>query len=154
MMKEFKEFALKGSVLDLAVGVIIGAAFGKIVTSIVEDLFTPLIGLAVGRIDFTNLFISLNGQRYDTLAAARQAGAPTLNLGLFLNSVFQFVIVSAVLFFIVRWFNRLQRDPEPVEEPVLRNCGYCCREIPVQAVRCPHCTSHLDPQAEAPAISA
>lgn len=149
MLTEFKKFALRGNVLDLAVGVIIGAAFGRIVSSVVDDLIMPVLGVVVGRIDFSNLFISLDGRRFATLAAAQEAGAPTLNYGLLLNAAIQFLIIAFVLFLLVRWFNRLQESPEEEADPVTRACSYCHSVIPIQAVRCPHCTSHLDrPAAE------
>jgi large conductance mechanosensitive channel len=125
MWKEFKEFAIKGNALDLAVGVIIGAAFGKIVTSMVDDLLMPVLGLALGKVDFSNLFVTLNGQHYDSMVAAKAAGAPTFNYGLFINNVINFLIIAFSIFIIVRQLNRLKRDeataaaaarPEPSEE--------------------------------------
>jgi large conductance mechanosensitive channel len=125
MWKEFKEFAIKGNALDLAVGVIIGAAFGKIVTSMVDDIIMPVLGLVLGKVDFSNLFVTLNGQHYDSMVAAKAAGAPTFNYGLFINNVINFLIVAFSIFIIVRQLNRLKRDeataaaaarPEPSEE--------------------------------------
>jgi large conductance mechanosensitive channel len=110
MWKEFKEFAIKGNALDLAVGVIIGAAFGKIVTSMVDDLLMPVLGLALGKVDFSNLFVTLNGQHYDSMVAAKAAGAPTFNYGLFINNVINFLIIAFSIFIIVRQLNRLKRD--------------------------------------------
>jgi large conductance mechanosensitive channel len=144
MFKEFKEFAVRGSVLDLAIGVIIGAAFGKIVTSLVDDVLMPPVGLVLGRVDFANLYVPLNGQQYASLAQAKAAGAPTLNYGLFLNNVVSFLIVAFVVFLIVRQVNRMRRGEEkPAEAPVAKECPYCLSSIPLKATRCPHCTSEL-----------
>lgn len=141
MLKEFKEFAMRGNVLDMAIGIIIGAAFGKIVSSFVNDLLMPPIGLLLGKVDFSNLFVNLSGQSYDSLAAAKAAGAATLNYGLFLNSVIDFVIVAFAIFLLIRQVNRFKREPEKV--PTTKECPYCCSEIPVKAVRCAHCTAEL-----------
>ncbi len=144
MLKEFREFAVKGNVVDLAVGLIIGAAFGKVVTSVVNDLLMPPIGLLVGRVDFTNLFVPLNGARYASLAEAKGAGAPTLNYGLFVNTLLEFVIVAFAVFLVVKQVNRLRREPAPAAvAPATKACGYCQMTIPVAATRCPHCTSTL-----------
>jgi large conductance mechanosensitive channel len=143
MLKEFKEFAARGNVVDLAVGVILGAAFGKIVTSLVDDILMPPIGLLLGGADFSNLFISLNGQAYASLPAAKEAGAPTINYGLFINSVISFLIVAFAVFLLVRQINRLRRQEEPAAEPVVKECPFCCSTIPVKATRCPQCTSEL-----------
>lgn len=147
MLKEFREFALRGNVIDLAVGVIIGAAFGKIVTSLVNDVLMPPIGLLLGKVDFSNLFISLNGTAYPSLAEAKKAGAPTLNYGLFLNNVLDFVIVALVIFYLVRAINRIKRaEPEgPPAAPNTRPCPQCLSEIPLKARRCSHCTSAVEP---------
>jgi large conductance mechanosensitive channel len=142
MFKEFKEFAMKGNVLDLAVGVIIGAAFGKIVTSLVNDIVMPPIGLALGRVDFSNLFVALNGQTYPSLPAAKAAGAPLLAYGLFLNTILEFLIVALAVFLLVRAVNRLRREPVK-EEADTKNCPYCISTIPLEATRCAHCTSDL-----------
>lgn len=142
MLKEFKDFAMRGNVLDLAVGVIIGAAFGKIVSSFVTDILMPPIGLLFGKVDFGNLFISLNGQQYTTLAQAQEAGAPTINYGLFLNNVIDFVIVAFVIFLIIRTINRMQK-PTPAADPTTKTCPQCATDIPIKAVRCPNCTSNL-----------
>jgi large conductance mechanosensitive channel len=150
MFKEFKEFAMRGNVLDLAVGVIIGAAFGKIVTSFTNDILMPPIGLLLGKVDFTNLFLSLNGEAYPSLAAAKQAGAPTLNYGVFLNTVLDFLIIAFAIFFLIRQINRLQRKPDAPPPPETRDCPFCTTAISVKATRCPHCTSELAP-APAPA---
>ncbi len=144
MLKEFKEFAMRGNVIDLAVGVIIGAAFGTIVKSLVDDVLMPPIGLLVGGLDFSNLFVSLSGQHYPSLAAAKEAGAPTINYGLFLNNVLNFVIVAFAIFLLVRQINRLKREtPVPPPAPTEKPCPYCISTIPLAATRCPHCTSEL-----------
>jgi large conductance mechanosensitive channel len=142
MLKEFKEFAIKGNVIDMAVGIIIGAAFGKIVTSFVNDILMPPIGRMLGKMDFSNLFINLSGQDYPTLAEAKKAGAATINYGLFLNATVDFVIVAFALFLLIRQINRLKRE-EPAAVPSTKECSYCFSSIPVKAVRCPHCTSEL-----------
>ena len=142
MLKEFKEFAMKGNVIDMAVGIMIGAAFGKIVTSFVSDLLTPLVGRVVGKMDFSNLFINLSGGDYATLAEAKKAGAATINYGLFLNATIDFLIVALALFLLVRQINRLKRE-EPAPAATAKECSYCFSSIPVKAVRCPHCTSEL-----------
>jgi large conductance mechanosensitive channel len=142
MLKEFKEFAMRGNVLDMAVGVIIGAAFGGIVTSLVNDILMPPIGLVLGKVDFVNLFISLSGRSYPSLKAAREAGAATLNYGLFFNTVLNFLIVAFAIFLLIRQVNRLRR-PEAAPVPATRDCPYCLMSVPVRATRCPHCTSEL-----------
>jgi large conductance mechanosensitive channel len=144
MLKEFKEFAMKGPVLDLAVGVIIGAAFGKIVSSLVADILMPPIGLALGSVDFSSLFINLGPTTYRSLAEAKAAGAPTVNYGVFLNTVLEFLIVSLVLFLIIRQVNRMKQAPAPpVSPPKTKDCPYCLSAIPLKATRCPHCTSEI-----------
>jgi len=142
MFKEFKEFAVRGNVLDLAIGVIIGAAFGKIITSLVDDVIMPPIGMLLGPVDFSNRFISLTGQHYDSLAQAKAAGAPTINYGLFFNALITFLIVAFVVFLIVRAVNRMRRGEETAP-PVVKECQYCLSSIPIKATRCPHCTSQL-----------
>ncbi len=142
MLKEFKDFVMRGNVLDLAVAVIIGGAFGKIVTSFVNDIIMPPIGLLLGGVDFTNLFISLNGKTYDSLDAAKTAGAATLNYGLFLNTVIDFAIVAFVIFLIIKSVNRMQK-PAPAAAPTTKECPYCISTISINAKRCPHCTSQL-----------
>lgn len=146
MLKEFKEFALRGNVLDMAIGIIIGAAFGTVVSSLVKDILMPPIGFLLGKVDFSNLFISLSGH-YASLAEAQAAGAPTINYGLFINTVLNFIIVAAaVFFFIVRPINRLRRQkeaPAPAA-PTTQECPYCFSTIPLKATRCPYCTSHLE----------
>lgn len=140
--EDFKKFAMRGNVMDMAVGVIIGGAFGKIVTSVVNDIVMPPIGMILGKVDFSNLFISLNGQEYATLEAAKKAGAPVLAYGSFLNSVLDFLILAFIIFIMIRQINKLTPEPEPKPEP--RHCPYCKSEIADDATRCPHCTSHLD----------
>jgi large conductance mechanosensitive channel len=142
MFAEFKKFIMRGNVLDLAIGVIIGAAFGKIVASMVNDVLMPVFGLLLGKLDFSSLFISLNGQHYDTLADAKKAAAPTLNYGLFINTVIEFLIVAFVIFLIVKQVNRFHK-PEPVAAPTTKDCPQCCKAIPIGAKRCPECTSTL-----------
>ena len=142
MFKEFKEFALRGNVLDMAVGIIMGVAFGKIITSFVNDVIMPPIGLLLGRVDFSSLFLNLSGKPYDTMAAAKAAGAATINYGLFLNTVLDFLIVAFVMFLMVRQINRLKKEPAPA--PVAtKECSYCLSTIPIKAIRCPNCTSDL-----------
>jgi large conductance mechanosensitive channel len=141
MFKEFKEFAMRGNVLDMAVGIIIGAAFGKIVTSFVNDILMPPIGLLLGRVDFSNLFVNLSGQSYSSLADAKKAGAATINYGLFANNILDFIIVAFAIFLLIRQVNRFAKKPEVA--PVTKNCPFCCSKIPVPAVRCPQCTSTL-----------
>ncbi len=144
MLKEFKEFAMRGNVLDMAIGVIIGAAFGKIVTSAVSDIVMPPIGLLVGKVDFSSLFINLSGTPYATVAQAKAAGAATINYGVFLNTVIDFLIVAFVIFLLVRQVNRMKRQPAAAAAaPTTKECSYCLSSIPIKAIRCPHCTSEL-----------
>ena len=143
MLKEFKEFAMRGSVIDLAVGVIIGAAFGKIVASLVDDVIMPPIGRLLGHVDFSNLFVSLNGTHYDTLAAAQAAAAPTVNYGLFLNTVINFLIVALAIFLVVQQVNRWGKKPAPAAAPTTKDCPQCAMAIPLAAKRCGHCTTQL-----------
>ncbi len=142
VFKEFKEFAMRGNVLDMAVGIIIGAAFGRIITSFVEDIMMPPIGMLIGKVDFSSLFVSLTGQSFDSVAAAKAAGAATINYGLFLNHLINFVIVAFAVFLLVRQVNRLKRAPAPAD-PTTKDCNFCMTAIPIKAVRCPHCTSQL-----------
>lgn len=142
MLKEFKDFVMRGNVVDLAVGVIIGGAFGKIVSSFVTDVIMPPIGLLLHGVDFSNLFISLNGQAFTTLADAQKAGVPTLNYGNFINNIIDFLIVALVIFLMIRAINRLQR-PAPAAAPTTKDCPYCFSAIPLKATRCPQCTSQL-----------
>ncbi len=141
MLKEFKEFALRGNVLDMAVGIIIGAAFGKIVTSFVGDILMPPLGLLLGRVDFSNLFITLSGQSYPSLTAAKAAGAATINYGVFLNTVLDFLIVAFAIFLLIRQVNRFQK--QQAAAPTMKACPYCVSTIALKATRCPHCTSEL-----------
>jgi len=142
MFKEFKEFIMRGNVLDLAVGIVIGAAFGKIVTSLVSDIVMPPIGVLLGKVDFSNLFIDLSGAQHPTLAAAKAAGAATINYGLFLNTVIDFLIVAFVIFIVVKQANRMKRQPA-LAAPTTKECPFCHTAIPIPATRCPNCTSQL-----------
>jgi large conductance mechanosensitive channel len=144
MWREFKEFAMRGNVLDMAIGIIIGAAFGKIVSSFVNDILMPPIGLLLGGVDFSDLFINLSGKPYASLAEAKAAGAATINYGVFLNTVLDFVIVAFAVFLLVRQVNRLRRQPEPAPAaPTTKECPYCLSVISLRATRCPYCTSDL-----------
>ena len=144
MFKEFKEFAMKGNVLDMAIGIIIGAAFGKIVSSLVSDVIMPPIGLLLGKIDFSTLFINLSGQPYASLAQAKAAGAATINYGLFSNTIIDFVIVAFAIFLLIRQVNKLRRQSEPAPAvPTTKECPYCLSVVPIKAIRCSHCTSEL-----------
>ncbi|MGH9713755.1 MAG: large conductance mechanosensitive channel protein MscL [Candidatus Acidiferrales bacterium] len=142
MLKEFKEFAMRGNVLDMAVGIIIGAAFGKIITSFVGDVLMPPFGRVLGKVDFSNLFLNISGKSYDSLAAAKAAGAATINYGLFLNAIIDFMIVAFVIFLLVRQVNRW-KTPAPAAAPTAKDCPYCCTAVPMKATRCPYCTSEL-----------
>ena len=142
MFKEFKEFAMKGNVLDMAVGIVIGAAFGAIVTSFVADVLMPPLGHLLGHADFSNLFFSLNGQHYDTLVAAKAAGAATLNYGLFINAVVNFLIVAFAVFLLVRAVNRMRKKQAPAAATT-RECPRCLSNVPLKATRCAFCTSDL-----------
>ncbi|MGC1617676.1 MAG: large conductance mechanosensitive channel protein MscL [Candidatus Acidiferrum sp.] len=143
MLKDFKEFAMRGNVLDMAVGIIIGVAFGKIVTSFVEDVMMPPLGRLIGPIDFSNLFISLSTAHYETIAAAKAAGVPTLNYGMFLNNVINFLIVAVAVFLLVRSVNRWTKKPVPPAAPTTKDCPQCAMSIPILARRCGHCTTQL-----------
>ena len=145
MFKEFKEFAIKGNVIDMAVGIVIGAAFGKIVGSLVEDVVMPPIGALLNHVDFSNLFLALNGGSYATVAAAKAAGAATLNYGIFLNTVINFLIVAFAVFLLVKQVNRWRPAPAPAPPPSTRECPYCLSSVPMKATRCPACTSELRP---------
>ena len=149
MLGEFKEFIARGNVIDLAVGVIIGGAFGKIVTSLTEDLIMPPLGLVLGKVDFNSLFVSLNGEYYPTLAKAREAGAPVLALGSFLNQCVNFVLIAFCVFLLVKAVNRFkrQRQAPPVPAPTTRECPECLSAIPQMARRCAHCTAAVEPAA-------
>ena len=148
MLKEFKDFAMRGNVVDMAVGVVIGAAFGAIIKSLVDDILMPVLGLLLGDADFTNLFVVLRegmpAGPYETLVAAQEAGAVTMNYGLFINSIVSFVIVAFAIFLLIRSINRMQREEEvPPAEPTTKECPHCFSEIAIQATRCPNCTSEL-----------
>lgn len=143
MLKEFKDFAMKGNVLDLAVGVIIGGAFGKIVSSLVSDIIMPMIGLLVGNVDFTNLFIVLDGRKFETLALAKDAGAATVNYGLFMNNVLDFLIIAFSIFIVIKQLNRFTKKKEQPAVVKSKACKYCYSEIHIDATRCPHCTAEL-----------
>jgi large conductance mechanosensitive channel len=144
MLKEFREFAMRGNVLDMAIGIVIGAAFGKIITSVVNDILMPPIGLLLGKVDFSSLFISLSGQHYATLAEAKAAGAATMNYGVFVNAVIDFIIVAFVIFVLVKQVNRFKRQPVPAAAPTTKECPFCLSVIPIGATRCGHCTSQLE----------
>ena len=142
MLKEFKEFAMRGNVLDMAVGIIIGGAFGKIITSLVNDIIMPPIGLLLGKVNFDDLYFSLDGKSYASLAAAKAAGAPTLNYGMFVNTILDFLIVAFVIFLLIRQMNRLM-PAAPAAPPSTKDCAFCASPIPLKATRCPNCTSQL-----------
>lgn len=141
MLREFRAFAMRGNLLDLAIGIVLGTAFGRIISSFVADVLMPPVGLLLGGLDFANLFLTLRGGPFPTVAAAKAAGAPTINYGIFLNTVIDFVIVAFVMFLVVRQVNRLQRQPEVT--PTTKPCPFCLSTIPLRAVRCPNCTSDL-----------
>ncbi len=141
--REFRAFAARGNVIDMAVGVVIGAAFGKIVSSFVDDILMPPLGLIAGKVDFSNLYVNLSGKEYDTLAQAKAAGAATLNYGLFINQVINFLIVAFAIFLMLRQINKLKSAPKE-ESPSTKSCPFCVSTIPLQATRCPNCTSQLE----------
>lgn len=146
MWKEFKEFIMRGNVVDLAIGIIIGGAFGKIVTSFVNDIIMPPIGMILGKVDFANLYINLSGGKYDSLSAAQEAGAVTINYGAFINTVIDFLIVALVIFLVIRALNRMHKKEAKKEEtpaPTTKKCPFCYTEIHIDATRCPACTSTL-----------
>ena len=143
MLQEFKKFVMRGNVFDLAVGIIIGGAFGKIVTSFVNDILMPPIGAILGKVDFSSLFINLSGEKYASLAAAQEAGAATINYGMFLNTILDFLIVALVIFLLIRQVNKLKKE-EPAAAPITKPFPYCKTDIPLTATRCPHCTSQLE----------
>jgi large conductance mechanosensitive channel len=142
MLKEFKAFAMRGNVLDMAVGIIIGGAFGRIISSLVGDIIMPPFGLALGKVDFSTLFLNISGTHYPTLAAAKAANAATINYGIFLNTVIDFLIVAFVIFLLVRQVNRWNK-PAPVPVPTTRDCPFCFSTIAIKATRCPNCTSEV-----------
>lgn len=144
MFKEFKEFALKGNVIDLAVGIIIGAAFNKVVQSFVNDIVMPPLGMVMGKMDFAALFINLSEKHYETLAEAKKAGAATINYGLFINTLVDFTIMAFVVFIMIKQINRLKREAPPAPAPDTKDCPLCLSKIPIKAVRCPYCTSALE----------
>jgi large conductance mechanosensitive channel len=144
MFKEFKAFAMRGNVLDMAVGIIIGAAFGRIITSFVNDILMPPLGLVIGKVDFSSLFLNISGTSYPTLAAAKAANAATINYGVFLNTVLDFLIVAFAIFLLVRQVNRWNK-PEPAPAPATRECPYCLTQIPLKATRCAACTAEVKP---------
>lgn len=144
MLKEFKEFAMRGNVLDMAIGIIIGAAFGKIVSSFVADVLMPPIGLLLGKVDFSNLFINLSGQSFPSVDAAKAAGAATLNYGMFLNTVIDFLIVAFAIFLLIKQVNRFTaKQAEAPAAPTTQECPRCLSQIPIKATRCAHCTSDV-----------
>lgn len=146
MMKEFKEFAMKGNVLDMAIGIIIGAAFGTIIKSLVDDVLMPPIGLLLGNVDFSNLFLIIKEGKmvgpYASLAAAKAAGAVSINIGVFINTIISFLIVAFSVFLVVKNINKLKKEPPP-PDPTTKECVFCLSAIPIKATRCPHCTSEL-----------
>jgi large conductance mechanosensitive channel len=142
MFNEFKQFVMRGNVVDLAVAVIIGGAFGRIIASLVEDVIMPPIGLALGGVDFSNLFINLSGQDYASVAAAKAAGAATLNYGVFINHIINFLIIAFAIFLLIKQINRMQR-PAPAPAPTTKNCPFCLSAVPLAAIKCAHCTSEL-----------
>ena len=142
MLKEFKEFAMRGNVMDMAVGIIIGVAFGKIVTSFVKDIIMPPIGMLMGGVDFSEIFINLSGTAYETLAAAKEAGAATINLGVFFNTVLDFVIVAFAIFIVIKQMNRLKKQPAAAD-PTTKECPRCLSTVPIKATKCGHCTADI-----------
>jgi len=142
MLKEFKDFAMKGNVLDMAIGVIIGGAFGKIVSSLVSDVLMPPIGLLLGKVDFSSLFLNLSGTPQPSLTAAKAAGVPTINYGVFLQATFDFIIIAFVIFILVKQVNRLKK-PAPTAVPTTKDCPHCLSTIPLKATKCAHCTSNV-----------
>jgi large conductance mechanosensitive channel len=146
MWKEFKSFIMRGNVVDLAIAFMLGGAFGKIISSFVDDIIMPPLGLLLGRVDFTNLFINLSGTAYQSLDAAKKAGAPTINYGIFINTLVSFLIMSLALFFLIKTINRIQsygKTEAPAAEPTKKDCPFCLSSIPLKATRCPFCTSPL-----------
>jgi large conductance mechanosensitive channel len=143
MWKEFRDFAMRGNVVDLAIGIVIGAAFGKIVTSFVTDILMPPLGLLLGRVDFSNLFINLSSKSYASIAEAKAAGAATLNYGLFINTIIDFLIVAFAIFLLIKQMNRVMPKPVPAPPAPTKECPYCLTAVPLKATRCPACTSNL-----------
>ncbi len=144
MIKAFKEFIQKGNVLDMAVGFIMGAAFGKVVSSLINDVLMPPLGMLLGKVDFAGLYINLSGEPFESLAAAKAAGTPTISYGLFINTLLEFLIVALSVFLLVKWINAFRRRPAAVPAaPTTKECPYCLSAVPLKAVRCPFCTSEL-----------
>ena len=143
MLKDFKAFVMRGNVMDMAVGIIIGAAFGKIITSLVNDVIMPPIGLILGHVDFGSLFLDLSGKGYDTLKAAQDAGAPTLNYGVFINTLINFLIVAFAVFAMIKVVERMRKKEEPPAPPATKECPHCLSAVPVKASKCAFCTSEL-----------
>jgi large conductance mechanosensitive channel len=141
-ISEFKEFVMRGNVLDMAVGIVIGAAFGGIINSLVKDIIMPPLGMVLGKVNFSDLFISLDGKSYLSLVAAQAAGAPTINYGVFINTIINFIIVALAIFVVIKQVNAMKRKPAP-QEPNKKDCPYCRESIPMAAIRCSHCTSDL-----------
>jgi len=148
MLKEFKEFAMRGNVIDMAVGIIIGAAFGKIVASFVKDIIMPPIGLLMGGVDFSGLYLNLSGKTFASLADAQKAGAATINYGVFINTVVDFVIVAFAIFIVIKQINRVKKEPPPAD-PTTKKCPHCISEIPIEATKCAHCTADIPAAAQA-----
>ena len=152
MWKEFRDFAMKGNIIDLAIGVIIGGAFGKIVTSLVSDIIMPLVGMLMGKVDFSNLFIPLGSGQFKTLEEAKKAGVATLNYGIFINNIIDFLIVAFAIFFVIKQLSRFTKKKESKESisagPATKQCRYCYSEINKDATRCPHCTSVIEGSVE------
>ncbi len=153
MWKEFQKFIQRGNILDLAVGVILGSAFGKIISSLVDDVLMPPIGLLIGKVDFSDLYINLSTTSYDSLAEAKAAGAATINYGMFLNSVINFLIIAFCIFLFIRQVNKVMKEPEKKESVTEKECPACCSTVPVQATRCPYCTSYIEEAEEEPATT-
>lgn len=143
MLLSFKDFIMRGNVVDMAVGIILGVAFGKIVTSLVNDIIMPPVGLLLGKVDFKDLYINLSGQSYPTLEAAKAAGAPTISYGLFLNTVLDFIIVALAIFLLVHMVSRIKASTVKPADPTTKDCPYCFNSISLKATRCPHCTSEI-----------
>lgn len=143
MWKEFRDFAVRGNAVDLAIGIVIGAAFGRVVSSLVNDILMPPLGLLLGKVDFSSLFINLSGKAYGSVAEAKAAGAATINYGIFINSIIDFIIVAFAIFIVVKQMNRLTAKPAPAAAPTTKECPYCVTTIPIKATRCPACTSEL-----------
>jgi large conductance mechanosensitive channel len=142
MFKEFKDFIRRGNVIDLAVGFVMGAAFGKVAASFISDVIMPPIGLLLGKVDFSSLYLNLSSRTFDSLAQAKEAGAPVIAYGAFVSAVIDFLIVALAVFVVIRWINKLKSKPAPAS-PTTKECPFCLSIVPLKAVRCPHCTSEL-----------